>query len=115
MLKRPINTVLAVLMAFMLIGEASLEAQQEVGFVERFALSKDRREVLNELIPGTAEFYYYHCLHFQNEGQLAESQAMIDQWRSKLGDTQQVKNMVGRQMLLAYEKSPRAPRRRCGS
>lgn len=106
MLKRPISTVLAVLLAVIFVGEASLEAQQEVGFIERFALAKDRRDALKELIPGTADYYYYHCLHFQNEGQLNEAQAMIDQWRSKLGDTQQVQNMVSRQMLLAYDSSP---------
>ena len=106
MLGRPINTVLAVLLVVIFFGEASLEAQQEVGFIEKFSLAKDRREALAELIPGTAEYYYYHSLHFQNEGQLSDAQAMLEQWKAKLGNSQQVQNMVSRQALLIYDTNP---------
>ncbi len=32
----------------------------EIGYVEEFALAKDRAEALKQLIPGTDDYYYYH-------------------------------------------------------
>ncbi len=32
----------------------------DIGFIEKFALAKDRKEALKLLIPGTADYYYYH-------------------------------------------------------
>ena len=32
----------------------------EIGFVEEFALARDRAEALKKLIPGTENYYYYH-------------------------------------------------------
>ena len=43
---------------------ASLEAS-EIGYIEDFALAKDRTKALERLIPGSQEYYYYHCLHHQ--------------------------------------------------
>ena len=41
---------------------AALTAQGvPVGFEETYALAKDRAAVVAELIPGTADYYYYHC------------------------------------------------------
>ena len=34
-----------------------------IGFVEDFALAKDRAASLKQLIPGTEDFYYDHGLH----------------------------------------------------
>ncbi|MEM7473905.1 MAG: hypothetical protein AAF483_02875 [Planctomycetota bacterium] len=84
-----------------------LHAQQEIGYAEQFALAEDRREALKELIPETPDYFYYHCLHFQNEGQFAEAQAIINAWRNKLGDTQQSRQMQLRQSLLTYEQNPK--------
>ncbi len=81
-------------------------AQQEIGFLERFALSGDRSAVLAELIPGTEEFFYFYCLHHQNEGKLAEAQAVLEQWRAKIGETASVLQMQDRQMLLTYGENP---------
>lgn len=83
-----------------------MQAQQEIGFVERFALAEDRREALQELIPGTEEFFYYHCLHHQNEGALAAAEAILVDWRAKRGDGPLVQKMWTRQVLLAYHDSP---------
>ena len=38
----------------------------EIDYLEDFALAKDRAIPLQQLIPGTEDYYYYHCLHFQN-------------------------------------------------
>lgn len=83
-------------------------AQQEIGFIEKFATAEDRRSALQELIPGTEEFYYYHCLYYQNEKQLGESQAVLDQWRAKFGEVAGVAQMQARQVLLAYDGAPDA-------
>ncbi len=83
-----------------------MQGQQEIGFIERFATSADRRTVLNEFDSGTEEFFYFYCLHFQNEGRLADAQAVLDQWRSKLGETPDVTRFHARQMLRPTVKNP---------
>lgn len=87
-------------------GANAVLGQQEIGFIERFALAEDRRQALGELIPGTDEYYYYHCLHFQNERQLPEAQAILDAWRAKSGETPRTRDMLARQKLLAYTEQP---------
>ena len=37
----------------------------DIGFIEKFALAKDRNEALKLLIPGTTDYYYYHSLDAQ--------------------------------------------------
>ncbi len=86
-------------------GNAAI-AQQEIGFIEKFALAPDRRAALNDLIPGTEEFYYFTCLHHQNIGELAEAQTVLEKWRGQLGETVRVQQMHTRQMLLTYSDNP---------
>ena len=50
---------------------ASVTAQ-ETSFLEKFSLAADREAVLKELIPGTDDYFYYHALHFQNQGRKPE-------------------------------------------
>ncbi len=88
------------------LGGKAVRGQQEIQFVERFALAEDRRDALLELIPGTDEYYYFHCLHYQNEQQLALAQSILDQWKAKVGETAQVKRLAARQYLLSYVDSP---------
>ena len=40
---------------------------KNIGFIEDFALSQDRQQTLKQLIPGTRDYYYYHCLHYLNQ------------------------------------------------
>ncbi len=97
---------LPVIALYIALGAEFVHAQQEVGFVEKFATATDRREVLSELIPGTDEYFYYHCLHYQNEGKLPEAQAILDAWRAKFGDTGNAARMLERQKLLDYSVNP---------
>ena len=83
-------------------GGSAVRGQQEVQFLEKFALAQDRRAVLSELIPGTDEYFYFACLHHQNVGELADSQAVLDQWKTKIGESDRVRQMTARQMLLSY-------------
>lgn len=93
-------------MLVLALGVTKLKGQQEVGFVEKFALADDRRAILAELIPGTEDYYYFHVLHYQTEKQLAAAQSMIDQWKTKFGQNQRVTSMLARQMLLTYSENP---------
>ena len=39
--------------------------------IEAFALAKDRKIPLAQLIPGTEDYYYFHALQRQTEGRSA--------------------------------------------
>ncbi|MCA9193218.1 MAG: hypothetical protein KDB03_15710 [Planctomycetales bacterium] len=82
--------------------------QQETGFIETYALSEDRRTALEQLIPGTEDYFFYHCLYYQTQDQLAEAQGILEQWKSKFGDTAAVNRMQARQYLLSYSQTPEA-------
>ncbi len=88
------------------MGASVVRGQPEIGFLEKFALAADRRTVLNELIPGTEEHFYFRCLHYQNQNLLGDSQAILDAWRAKLGQNERVRDMVSRQFILSYAQSP---------
>ena len=50
-------------------------AENEIGFVETFALAADREKALAELVPGSEDYFCYHALHDQhtrNEPRYAE-------------------------------------------
>jgi hypothetical protein len=94
------------LMLLAATGPAPAHAQSEIGFIEKFATAVDRRVPLQELIPGTEDYFYYHTLHLQNQRQLAEAQSMLDAWRAKFGDTPNVVRMDARQQLLSYDNQP---------
>ncbi len=81
---------------------------QEIGFSERFALAQDRDAVLRELIPGTDPHFYYHCLHCQTVGKVAEARAFLDAWIAKSGLNEQTKRMQTRQFLLEYRSNSQA-------
>ena len=38
---------------------------EEIRFIEDYALAKNRAESLKQLVPGTEDYYYFHCLHYQ--------------------------------------------------
>ena len=79
---------------------------QEIGFVEEFALAGDRTVPLAKLIPGTQDYYYYHCLHLQNEQQFDKAEEMLAAWqkRHKGGNLQ--REIQYRQALLTYDRDP---------
>ena len=74
----------------------------EIGFDEKFALGDDRAAALKQLIPGTAEYYYYHCLHYQHTGRLADVDNVLKQWIKRYGYTGRVEEIRNRQALLRY-------------
>ena len=80
-------------------------AAGEVGFVEDFALAKDRAAVLKQLIPGSEDYYYFHALRYQNTEQFAKVEALLPPWLERHGETARLREIRHRQALLTYEKN----------
>lgn len=78
----------------------------EIGFVEDFALAADRAAALRQLVPGTEDYYYYHCIHFQNLEQYDKVEPLLTAWVARHGETPRVHRIRTRQALLTYEKNP---------
>ena len=81
-------------------------AQQEIGFVEQFALAPDRAAVLAQLVPGTEDYYYFHALHAQNSGQRDRLAELVGQWQKRFPDSEACRTILRRQALLDYGAEP---------
>lgn len=79
----------------------------ETSFDEKFALARDRAQALQQLIPGTEEYYYYHCLLFEQQGKTDEARKFLETWIQRHGRTSRVEEIVNRQALLLLEKDPK--------
>ena len=80
----------------------------DIGFIEKFALAPDRQEALKLLIPGTADYYYFHSLDAQLRGDGAAVKKHLALWIKRYGRTAQVKEIQDRQALLDYGANPAA-------
>ena len=78
----------------------------EISYNERFALSDDRAAALEELIPGTEDFYYYNALHLELAGKLVAGKKMLDAGVKKYGHTTQLRELENRYALKAYSDNP---------
>ena len=97
---------LPTLLLLALVFTTSLHAKNEVGFIERFALAKDREAVLQQLVPGTEEHYFFHALHYQNTRQAAKLTAILEQWAKRFPDSPTRKMIENREALLTYDANP---------
>jgi hypothetical protein len=88
------------------LQSATLSAA-EIDFVEKFALANDRARVLAELIPGTDEYYFYHCLQAQNTQKFSVAEKMLRSWKSQHGETARAREIIYRQALLTYADNPK--------
>lgn len=109
MITRPLRRFqcLAVLSG-LLISPSSLTAQQEVRFIEDFALAENRTEALKQLIQGTEDYYYYHALHFQNERQVKELDRILGEWEKHFLRSSYRKQIENREALIRYSDDPKA-------
>lgn len=97
------------LITLMMVSHFSSTAHADpVGLMERYALAEDRQSILDELVPGSVEFYYYHCLHYQVTGQLAKSEDLLLQWENNihLNSSPLLRGMLDRQRLLTFGATP---------
>ncbi len=98
-------SILAVIGSIFVSALSTSTRAAEIGFVEDFALG-DRQEALQQLIPGTEEYYYYHCLHYQNTGELAKIEDTLKAWIKRHNETALVQQIQNRQALLTYDQAP---------
>ena len=88
-------------------GPASKVSGQDLPFVEKFAIADDRTAVLEQLIPGTQDYYFFHCLHYQNTQQLDKVTELLEPWIKRYGTSARVLQIQNRQALLSYDNDPK--------
>jgi hypothetical protein len=79
----------------------------DIGYVEDFALARDRTDSLKQLIPGTEDYYYYNCLHCLNTEQFARVEQFTKPWLERFGQTGRLTEIQTRHALLTYETNPK--------
>jgi hypothetical protein len=79
----------------------------EVGYIETFALARDRTDALKQLIPGTEDYYYFNCLHLLNTRQYDRIEALTRPWLQRHGQTNRLTEIQVRQALLTYGRDPK--------
>ena len=80
-------------------------SRSNISFDELFIFNRDK--ALKELVPGTENYYHYHCLHYQITKNRAKFDESMTAWFKKYGRTQLYKQMLNRQAILDYEANPR--------
>lgn len=85
-----------------------LAAQQEIGFIEQFALAEDRAKVLTQLIPGTEDYYYFHALHYQTERNIDALGRILKEWKERFQSSSKRKMIENREALIRYSDDPQA-------
>src|SRR6516162_3318254 len=85
---------------------ASMASAGEIGYIEDFALAKDRAASLRQLIPGTEDYYYYYCLNYLNTEQLDKAAELTRPWLERYGKTPRLTEIQTRHALLTYERNP---------
>ena len=84
----------------------SIVFAKAIGFIEDFALSENRQQALKKLIPGTVNYYYYHCLHYLNSSQFDRVDSQLKLWIARHGHSSKVKEIKNRMALLRYDYEP---------
>ena len=92
------------LIAVVLLATAA--RADEIGYIEQFSLAKDRGLALEQLIPGTEDYYYYHALHHQNNEQFDKVDDLLKTWIARYKYTPRVREILNRQALLTYANNP---------
>ncbi|MBI3037565.1 hypothetical protein HYY75_00740, partial [bacterium] len=94
------------LLAVLMLYSHAVRAE-DIGFVEKFSLSDERSIPLKQLIPGTEDYYYFHCLQYQNTGQFEKIPEILSQWIKRYNYTSRVEEIRNRQALFEYKRNPK--------
>ncbi len=82
---------------------------EEIGFLEDFALSRDREKTLEQLVPGQEQWFFYRALHLLNTERLEEVPPLLEDWakahRTESAARRQIRQ---RYHLQLYESDPQA-------
>ena len=101
---RPGSPRLAWILPAILLASAAVAG--EVGFVEDFALARDRSAALRQLIPGTEDYYFYHALHALQTEQYDQAVGRTKPWLERFGQTPRLTEIQTRHALLTYDRDP---------
>jgi hypothetical protein len=93
-------------LALLVVGSPAAGQGMPIGFAEDWALATDRTKVLAQLIPGTKDYYYYHCRQHQDTGAFDKVEPLLRAWTQRHGRTARVLEIENRQALLTFEKTP---------
>ncbi|HZZ70708.1 MAG TPA: hypothetical protein VFE24_00535 [Pirellulales bacterium] len=94
---------------FSLFAAASLAGRVragEIGWIENYALASDRSVPLKQLIPGTEDYYYYHCLDEQTNEHFDKADVLLKEYVARYNWTPRAIEIENRQALLTYDKNP---------
>lgn len=78
----------------------------ELEQLEALALAPNRADVLAQLIPGTEDYYFHHCLEHLHRGEFEQTQPLFDAWVKRHGETARVRELRDRHALLALASEP---------
>ncbi|MBL8748225.1 MAG: hypothetical protein JNK78_03630, partial [Planctomycetes bacterium] len=88
---------------------AALAAQgTPIGFQETYALASDRAKVVATLIPGTDEFYYWHCRERLDARDFTTVRDVLPAWTRAHGRNDRVVEIENRAALLSFADDPSA-------
>jgi len=80
------------------------------GFLERFALAEERTPVLQELLPGSDDAFYYKALHELNLGDFKSFQSTMESWKrerkSQGWPDDRARELLNREAVLNYTAEP---------
>ena len=101
-----VSSLLPILAAGLLLPAAARAG--EIGFAETFALAEDREKALEELVPGTEDFFYYRCLHLLATERPAACDPLLADWVRAHGETPRVWEIRSRRALATFDADPKA-------
>lgn len=78
----------------------------ETSFLEKFALDEEREDALKMLRPGSEDFYYYTCLHYQLSGDRAAFDKKMDDWEDAYTFSDRRRELRRRQAFLDFTTKP---------
>lgn len=82
---------------------AALHAQgTPIGFEETYALAPDRSKAVASLLPGTDDWYYWHCRERLDARDFAAVRSLLPQWTRQHGRTHRVIEIENREALLSF-------------
>lgn len=100
---RPLATLLTIAACTAAMTANGLRAQgTPVGFEESYALAKDRASIVANLIPGTEDWYYYHCRERLDARDFKTVNNVLPTWIKRHGRTARVIEIENREALLSF-------------
>ncbi len=101
-----LGTMAGLLAVVLLFTPAARVRAGDIGYVEEYALAKDRAASLKQLIPGTDDYYYFHSLHLLQTEQFERVEPLTVQWYERHKQTPRLTEIQTRHALLTFDKNP---------